>query len=151
VVLPTPPFWLAIVMMRQWPGRGHGWPSPAPRTPTAASAARAIGVSCGFCGTSGITIPLALPSFWAVAPLGMASSTPFPALPLSWEPLAVEAAVSRETAADKARPIRSGLGWAGSAAPFSRPVLRSDAAWAAVPDAGPDTVFSAGPGPGAWG
>ena len=43
VVLPTPPFWLAIVMIRHERGRGHCWP-PA-RATTAACAALAIGVS----------------------------------------------------------------------------------------------------------
>ena len=75
VVLPTPPFWLAIVMMRQLAGRGHDRSSPAPRTPTAASAARPIGVSCGFCGTSGITTEPTSPRPWAAVPPCIASST----------------------------------------------------------------------------
>ena len=44
VVLPTPPFWLAIVMIRQARGRGQGRPPPL-RTSIATSAARPMGVS----------------------------------------------------------------------------------------------------------
>ena len=55
VVLPTPPFWLAIVMIRHRSG-GATPPVPAPRTPTAASAARPIGVSASVViGASGTT------------------------------------------------------------------------------------------------
>ena len=44
VVLPTPPFWLATLMMRHRSGRGHVSPV-RPRALIAARAARAIGVS----------------------------------------------------------------------------------------------------------
>ena len=43
VVLPTPPFWFATVMIRQALGRGQDWPPD--RAATAARAARAMGVS----------------------------------------------------------------------------------------------------------
>src|ERR1700722_12781741 len=54
VVLPTPPFWFATVMIRQRLGRGQS--SRPPRAPTAASAARPIGVSAAVAhGASGTT------------------------------------------------------------------------------------------------
>jgi len=55
VVLPTPPFWLAIVMIRHRSGRGHASRFAAPRTPTATSAWRAMGVSPEVIGASGTT------------------------------------------------------------------------------------------------
>jgi hypothetical protein len=50
VVLPTPPFWFAIVTIRHEEGRGHATPDLAT---TAACAARAIGVSADASGTAG--------------------------------------------------------------------------------------------------
>ena len=43
VVLPTPPFWLAIVMTRQSGGLGHSFSPRFARTRSAAAAACAIG------------------------------------------------------------------------------------------------------------
>src|SRR5689334_5846542 len=60
VVLPTPPFWLAMVMIRQAAGRGQA--VPLPLATSAAWAARAIGVSGAAC-----RLGPAAPS-WLVAP-----------------------------------------------------------------------------------
>ena len=45
VVLPTPPFWLAMVMTRMRPGAGNGSWSAACRTWVARSASIAMGLS----------------------------------------------------------------------------------------------------------
>src|SRR5450755_2469255 len=133
VVLPTPPFWLAIVMIRQLAGRGHGWSLPPPRTPAAASAARPIGVSCGLGGTSGITTEPTSPLPWAAVPPCIASSTTFllayAAAYLAGSlagsgaagTAAETVAVSRETATDSACLTRGEPAPVGKYAPFATP------------------------------
>src|SRR5215469_310071 len=70
VVFPTPPFWFAIVMIRQALGRGQA--GPPDRAARAARAARAMGVSDAGSPTTGITTSLS-------PPLRPRSATPNPA------------------------------------------------------------------------
>ena len=84
-VLPTPPFWFAIVMIRQRGGRGQASRSASPRTPTATWAARPIGVSASLRGISGMTTggagasgrpPSTAPSTVTIPDLSPFTSTP---------------------------------------------------------------------------
>src|SRR5215831_14286741 len=77
VVFPTPPFWFAIVMIRQAPGRGQA--GPPDRAARAARAARAMGVSDTGSATTGITTSLSpppRPRSVAPNPIGSAAAPP---------------------------------------------------------------------------
>src|SRR6516165_1116502 len=113
VVLPTPPFWLAIVMTRQEGGRGHSRSFP-PRAASAASAALATGAAwlpATGPGTPPAGIPLSVGP--AVLPAGLPRVL---TLLLPCASAVVTAAlapapaglVSRETAADSACFTRTG-------------------------------------------
>src|SRR5580704_10967742 len=128
VVLPTPPFWLAIVMIRQRGGRGHGWRSARPRTPIAASAARPIGVSTWLRGTSGTTtgaVPrgTGTPGGGAVRRLlsPVLSAVPIPdPSPFTWTPLDPRSALESQSVPGHPRPP-SPAGASASATPAGPP------------------------------
>ena len=64
VVLPTPPFWLAIVMTRIRPGAGNGSWSAACSTLVARRASMAMGLS-----NSAMPVTEAVPADWSAARL----------------------------------------------------------------------------------
>src|ERR1700722_17830227 len=113
VVLPTPPFWCATVMIRHRAGRGQS--SLPPRTPTAASAARPIGVSPAVAsGASGTTTC----DSGTEGCVGICSPSLLRA-PSTAPTVITAPVVPRETAAESALRTRSDPGRRGSSGPFT--------------------------------
>ena len=126
VVLPTPPFWLAIVITRQEPGRGHtrsGRFAPA-GLPLAACPASVSASGCLAAGTTNSCLPPPV-------------ATPAPASPAPSSPVARFAACSADPYLAGLRPGHLGLpgpraGWAPGIRPrarlpaprFPRPIAR---------------------------
>jgi hypothetical protein len=116
VVFPTPPFWFAIVMIRQALGRGQaGLPA---RTASAARAARAMGVSDAGSATTGVvTMSLSSLARWRTPKSATSGELP-------GHPVAVPLGDAGNPPSGPVRPAAS-LRSAMSISPSCRPAFRS--------------------------